>query len=135
MPYRTTEPDLILTGGIVHTMNAHDLTATAIAIKDGKIVGVGSDDEAIQLGGMGTVREDLAGRTVIPGLIDAHNHLLATGRMLPASALRLPGDCGNVGRSQPPSSGKSRARRSSDVAGTRACWPRAVTRLGRIWTP
>ena len=82
MPYRTNAPDLILTGGIVHTMNAHNLTATAVVIKDGRITGVGSDDEALQLSGMGTIQEDLAGRTVIPGLIDAHNHLLATGKVL-----------------------------------------------------
>lgn len=41
MPYRPHASDLILTGGIVYTMNAHDLTATALAIKDGKMTGAG----------------------------------------------------------------------------------------------
>ncbi len=82
MPHRTLAPDLILVGGIVHTMNAHDLTATALAVKDGVIVGVGSDDEMLTLGGLGTLTESLDGKTVVPGLIDAHNHLLSTGRVL-----------------------------------------------------
>jgi predicted amidohydrolase YtcJ len=82
MPYRSHAPDLILTGGIVHTMNAYDQTVTALAIKDGRISGYGADDEMLALRGMGTVHQDLAGRTIIPGLIDAHNHLLATGKML-----------------------------------------------------
>ena len=82
MPIRSLAPDLILVNGTVHTVDAHDLTATAVAVKDGRFVAVGLDDELRDLAGMGTTVEDLGGATVIPGLIDAHNHLLMTGQIL-----------------------------------------------------
>ncbi len=82
MPYRTLAPDLILTGGIIHTVDAHNRTATAIAIKDGHIVGVGLDDEMRDLAGMGTTEVSLDGNVVIPGIVDAHNHLLFTGFLI-----------------------------------------------------
>jgi predicted amidohydrolase YtcJ len=63
-------------------MDANDHTATALAIKDGRIVGVGADSEMKELAGFGTISEDLEGATVLPGLIDAHNHLLMTGQIL-----------------------------------------------------
>ena len=82
MPYRTIAPDLILTGGVIHTIDAHDRVATAVAIKDGRIVGVGLDDEMRSLAGMGTIEESLDGKIVVPGIVDAHNHLLFTGFLL-----------------------------------------------------
>jgi predicted amidohydrolase YtcJ len=75
-------PDLVLYNATVHTMDANDLTATALAIKDGQIVGFGTDSEMKELAGFGTDFEDLEGATVLPGLIDAHNHLLMTGKIL-----------------------------------------------------
>lgn len=82
MPFRSLAPDLILVNARIHTMDANDLTATAVAIKDGRFVAVGGDDEVKELAGWGTTVEDLGGATVVPGLIDAHNHLLATGQVL-----------------------------------------------------
>lgn len=82
MPYRTIAPDLILTGGVIHTVDAHGRDATAVAIKDGRFVGVGLDDEMRALSGMGTVEEPLDGKVVVPGIVDAHNHLLFTGFLL-----------------------------------------------------
>ncbi len=94
MPIRSLAPDLILLNATIHTINAHDLTATAVAIKDGRIVAVGADDEVKDLAGFGTTTEDLNGATVIPGLIDAHNHLLMTGRILNQVQLY---DCRSIG--------------------------------------
>ena len=82
MPFRSLAPDLILVNANIHSMDAHDLTATAVAIKDGRFVAIGSDAEIKDLAGWGTTIEDLEGATVVPGLIDAHNHLLATGQVL-----------------------------------------------------
>ena len=82
MPYRPLAPDLLLTGGTIYSMDALDRVATALAIKDGRIVGIGLDEEMRSLAGLGTIEESLEGKTVVPGLIDAHNHLLFTGFLL-----------------------------------------------------
>ncbi len=82
MPVRPLAPDVILFNATVHTMDPDYPAATAIAVKDGRFVAVGDDAEIRALAGSDTDVEDLEGATVIPGLIDAHNHLLATGRVL-----------------------------------------------------
>src|SRR3954452_24881582 len=74
-------PDLILVNGAVHTVNDAKPKATAVAIRDGRFDAVGGD-EIRALSGLSTRLEDLGGAAVVPGLIDAHNHLQATGRML-----------------------------------------------------
>lgn len=53
----------------------HYKTAQAAAIYDSKFVAVGSNDEIMQYAGPATKKIDLAGRTVIPGLIETHVHL------------------------------------------------------------
>ena len=75
-------PDLVLANAHVHTLDDASPTAAAVAVKDGRFVAVGSDAEVGALAGAGTRVVDLAGATVIPGLIDAHNHLLSTGLTL-----------------------------------------------------
>jgi predicted amidohydrolase YtcJ len=74
-------PDLILVNGAIHTVDDANPRATAVAIRDGRFVAVGND-EIRALAGPSTRVEDLGGAAVVPGLIDAHNHLQATGRML-----------------------------------------------------
>ena len=74
-------PDLILVNGAFHTVDDANPRATAVAIRDGRFVAVGGD-EIRALAGPSTRVEDLGGAAVVPGLIDAHNHLQATGRML-----------------------------------------------------
>jgi predicted amidohydrolase YtcJ len=73
--------DRVLVNARVLTM-AGDRTAEAVAIAGGRIAHVGSDAEIRALAGSGTVVEDLGGAVVMPGLIDAHNHLLMTGQIL-----------------------------------------------------
>ncbi|MFO7897442.1 MAG: amidohydrolase family protein, partial [Planctomycetota bacterium] len=53
-----------------------------IAIRDGRIVRLGSTYDIEFLAGTETTTIDLDGRTVLPGFIDAHTHLLMTGRAL-----------------------------------------------------
>jgi predicted amidohydrolase YtcJ len=69
-------PDLILSNGKIVTVDERFTIAQAIAIRGDRIVAVGSNADIGRLGGAGTRRIDLAGRTVTPGLIDNHMHLL-----------------------------------------------------------
>ena len=65
---------IALTHGRIYTMDPARPMATAVAIRDGHIVGVGGDDEMRALLGQGAEWIDLGGRFVTPGLVDAHVH-------------------------------------------------------------
>ncbi len=69
-----TVPPLLLLGGTVFTADPHDSMADAVAIKGDRIVSVGPVEEVRRLHHGGT-ELDLEGRLVLPGFIDAHNHL------------------------------------------------------------
>ena len=69
-------PDLILTNGKIVTVDERFRIAQAVAIQGDHVVAVGTDQEMDRLAGANTRRIDLGGRTVIPGLIDNHMHLL-----------------------------------------------------------
>lgn len=71
--------DLILYNGHLHTVDREKPQASAVAIKDGRFVAVGSDAEAMALRGDATRVIDLQKRTVIPGLNDSHLHLIRGG--------------------------------------------------------
>jgi predicted amidohydrolase YtcJ len=68
-------PDLILTNGRILTMDRADSVVEALAIKDDRILAVGTSDEIADLAGARTERIDLEGRTALPGLADIHAHL------------------------------------------------------------
>ena len=71
--------DIILVNGSVHTVDADDSVAEALALAGDRIIAVGSTTEISELAGDGTRVVDLAGRTVIPGLIDTHTHAIRSG--------------------------------------------------------
>lgn len=71
--------DTVLVGGRILTVDSADRIAEALAIKDGRIVAVGTRAEIEALAGPKTTRIDLAGRTATPGLIDAHAHFSSGG--------------------------------------------------------
>ena len=71
--------DTILVNGNIVTMDATSSTVKALAIKNGLILSVGDDQPVRGMAGEGTQIIDLSGRTVTPGLIDAHCHLGACG--------------------------------------------------------
>jgi predicted amidohydrolase YtcJ len=62
--------------GHVVTMDDDASIAGAVAIRDGRFVGVGHSGDLAGCAGPGTKRVDLRGRTVLPGLIDVHTHAL-----------------------------------------------------------
>ncbi len=72
-------PDVILAHGTVLTVDAHDSVAQAIAIRDGKVLKVGTDAAILALAGAHTRLIDLHGRTATPGLIDSHAHVADGG--------------------------------------------------------
>ncbi len=71
----TLAPDVILVNGRVLTMDDAGTWAEALAVRDGRIVAVGTTDDVGSLAGRRTEVVDLAGRTAIPGLTDPHVHL------------------------------------------------------------
>jgi hypothetical protein len=66
--------DLVFVNGDVYTVDAARSWARAIAVKDARIVAVGTDDEVAVLRGPATEVVDLAGRMLLPGFQDAHVH-------------------------------------------------------------
>jgi predicted amidohydrolase YtcJ len=83
-------PDTILFNGKVVTVDDFFSIQEAIAIDGEQITAVGSNEQIQALAGPDTLSVDLAGRTVIPGLIDNHNHVIRATEYWPNEA-RLDG--------------------------------------------
>lgn len=72
--------DTILTGGKIVTLNPKQPTAEAIAIRDGRILALGTAREMRALGDASTKVIPLGGKMVLPGLIETHCHAIGVGR-------------------------------------------------------
>ncbi len=69
--------DMVLYNGQVLTMDREQPpinVVRAVALRDGRILAVGEDDQILRMAGPGTTRVNLEGRTVIPGVVDTHSH-------------------------------------------------------------
>jgi len=73
------EADIILFNGKLHTPDQANGAATALAIKDGKFMAVGSDNSIMHYHSSGTIMINLNKRLVIPGINDSHIHLIRGG--------------------------------------------------------
>ena len=71
--------DLVLVNGKVVTVDPSDTIAEAVAVRDGRILGVGSTAEINRLAGSRTQVIDLGGKMVLPGFIDSHEHCIGRG--------------------------------------------------------
>jgi len=80
--------DLVLRNGDVRSMDASQPRATAFAVREGKIVFVGSDADAARWIGEKTKTVDAGGNTVLPGLIDSHIHAAEAALSLGGCTLR-----------------------------------------------
>lgn len=95
---RSDSADVIFRGGDIVTVNELQPHAEAVAVKQGRIVAVGYEDEVMQLKGASTQVIDLGGNTLVPGFIDAHGHIFTTGvQALVANLLAAPdGEVNNI---------------------------------------
>src|SRR6266850_1333652 len=73
---RSGQADLALVNGRILTVDDRFRVAAALAVRDGRFVAVGSNDDVRRYIGSGTRVIDARGRTVLPGLIDTHVHAL-----------------------------------------------------------
>ena len=67
--------DLILRNGVIYTADSREMSYEAVAIRDKKIIVVGSNDEVKKWADENTQIINLDGKFVMPGIFDAHNHL------------------------------------------------------------
>ncbi len=78
---RAPAPDVIYWNAQVVTLEDAAPSAEAVAVRDGKIQAVGTDDDVRALAGDATREIDLAGRALLPGFVDAHSHLSFVGQL------------------------------------------------------
>jgi predicted amidohydrolase YtcJ len=93
LPARAADPaDVIYHGGDIVTIEDKNPTAEAVAVKGGKIVAVGNKGDVFKIKGDATRVIDLDGKTLAPGFIDAHGHLMGVGLQRSVANLLPPPD-------------------------------------------
>lgn len=75
----TTYPDAVFFNGQITTLDRSQPIVSAVAVKDGRFLAVGDDQEILALAGDATRRIDLQRKSVLPGLFDNHTHLIRGG--------------------------------------------------------
>jgi predicted amidohydrolase YtcJ len=88
--------ETIYTGGAILTINDTQPRAEAVAVKDGRILAVGKLSEINRHQGDSTKVQDLAGRTLMPGFVDSHGHLVIGGLQALSANLLPPPDGPNA---------------------------------------
>jgi len=73
---KDVKADVVYRNGFVYTVDGVRSRAEAFAVKDGKFIAVGSNDDMKAVTGENTKTVDLKGRMVMPGLVDTHIHAL-----------------------------------------------------------
>jgi predicted amidohydrolase YtcJ len=82
MPFRAVAAvDTVYVNGTVVTVDASDRIAQAVAVTGDRVQAVGTDAEITALAGPGTRVVDLAGKTLVPGFVDAHSHFPVSGQI------------------------------------------------------
>jgi len=74
--------DLILSNGHIITMDSERQAVSALAVRDGRIEAVGTDQAIAACVGATTRKVELQGRTVLPGFIDVHTHALSWAKSI-----------------------------------------------------
>ncbi len=84
--------DTIYHNGTIITIDDAKPAAEAVAVRDGRILAVGSEAEVLDTAGENTRRVDLAGRTMLPGFVDSHGHGYMIGLQASTANLLPPPD-------------------------------------------
>ncbi len=87
--WQSMNPDLVMYNGNIITVDDEFSIAEAVAVKDTRITGVGSNIDMKKLAGKNTKLLDLKGATVLPGINDAHCHLNGFGLERPPMLVSL----------------------------------------------
>jgi predicted amidohydrolase YtcJ len=74
-----TQPDLVIVNAKVTTLDKANPEAQAVAIRSGKFLSVGSEQDVRAAAGPDATVIDAKGRRLIPGLIDSHIHVIRGG--------------------------------------------------------
>lgn len=84
--------DIIYHNGTILTINDKQPTAEAVAVKDGKILAVGTKAEVLKTAGDKTKKIDIGGKTMLPGFVDSHGHTYLIGIQATTANLLPPPD-------------------------------------------
>lgn len=84
--------DTVYSGGPILTINDAQPNAEAVAVKDGKILAVGTLAEVSAHKGEGTTMFELGGRAMLPGFVDSHGHVVMGGIQALSANLLSPPD-------------------------------------------
>lgn len=91
-PLHAQPAERIWSGGTVLTVNDKAMRAQAVAERGGRIVAVGTREQVMKLRGRATQLIDLKGRTMVPGFIDSHGHVMGGGLQALSANLLAPPD-------------------------------------------
>ena len=84
--------DTIYSGGPILTIDDDQPIVEAVAVRDGRILAVGNTDSVLAHRGDSTQEFDLAGRTMLPGFVDSHGHVVMGGLQALSANLLAPPD-------------------------------------------
>jgi predicted amidohydrolase YtcJ len=90
--YAEEEADTIYKGGPILTIDDKQPIVEAVAVRDGRILAVGDTDSVSAHRGDSTEVFDLAGRTMVPGFVDSHGHVVMGGLQALSANLLAPPD-------------------------------------------
>ncbi len=79
---RGIQPELVFKNGKILTVDEKNSQAQAVGIRNNEFCAVGSEEEIKSISGPETKVIDLKGKTVIPGVVDSHNHIVNAGTLM-----------------------------------------------------